>query len=156
MIKTKESEIFNELSMSFHTIIITNHATDYIFSENLATVFQKLITNAQIIRIINEVIKKVTGKNSKYDISSTKLAYFSTQISQLYGYAGINEIYLNIQLLNLFYLNLSKKYQHDDKITILNLIFAKIVVHEITHVALRLFKAKIDWIESAEKEFNLD
>ena len=55
--------------MSFQTIIITNHATDYIFSENLATVFQKLITIAQIIRIINEVIKKVTGKNSKYDIS---------------------------------------------------------------------------------------
>ena len=89
-----------------------------------------------------------TGKNSTYDISSTKsilaystytsqLAYFSTQISQLYGFAGINEIYLNIQLLNLFYLNLSKKYQHDDKITILNLIFAKIVVHEITQVALR-------------------
>lgn len=92
---------------------------------------------------------------------------------------------MNVQLLNLFYLNLSKKYQHDDKITILNLIFAKMVVHEITHVALRytsldfnissstfndqsdkektlkldesgciaenlLFKAKINWIESAE------
>ena len=50
--------------MSFRTIIITNHATGYIFSENLATVFKKLITNAQIIRIINEVIKKVTGENS--------------------------------------------------------------------------------------------
>ena len=80
-----KSETFNELFMSFRTIIIT------------------------------------TGKNSTYDISSTKsilaystytsqLAYFSTQISQLYGFAGINEIYLNIQLLNLFYLNLSKKY----------------------------------------------
>ena len=185
------SETYCELFRSVNTIRIENDITGYIFSGNLATVFQKLITNAQIIQTINEVIETVTRSKSTYDISSTKLTYFETIFSHLYGFAGINEIYLNIEMLNLFYSELLNKYQHDDKITILNLIFAKIVVHEITHVALRytfndfnistptfndqndkettlkldeagciteniLFKARIDWIESAEKGFNLD
>ena len=87
---------------------------DYSFVERFDFIFNNIIINNKINQIINDEIKPLATK--KYNISNKKITYFKSFFPQLNGFAGINEIYINITALDDFYSVLRESKSREESI----------------------------------------
>lgn len=156
---------------SIDSIIITE-SMDINFVPQLKSLYDSLVESVNFKKILSELIKDLTNQELVYNLQETKLTFFTCNLKGLNGFAGYNEIYVNLNELISLYLNLS-----EEKISVMKLDFTRLIIHEMAHVALRsttkdfnistcaliessnnsvgiiaekmLFKVRINWRESA-------
>lgn len=88
------------------------------------------------LAIISDLVLELTGKELHYKIEETKLTYFNCRIVRLFGFAGLDEIYINLNEQSSLYSELIE-YENKNAILILKLNFVRLIVHEMVHVAFR-------------------
>ena len=83
------------------------------------------------------MIYEISQKQLNYDINQTKVTYFECEIDGLKGYAVINEIYINLLEQDVLYTKLLRILSEENSILVLKMNFLRLILHEMTHVALR-------------------
>jgi hypothetical protein len=123
-------EFFREIK----TIQLISTGIEY--KDEYDTLFENLINNKYVKKIISKVVKDISGKEIMFDFNFCKVEYFDTSIQGLNGFAGLDKIYIsNMEQKNLS--GLYKNYSQWKKIVIQKCNFARLVLHEMTHVILR-------------------
>jgi hypothetical protein len=62
----------------------------------------------------------------------------------LNGYSGKSSIYVNYRALDIFFMELLDKLSLEEKLNIFKLNFFRLVVHELTHFALRYVEGNLN------------
>lgn len=132
--KTTFSIIFKSIG-SIH--IMDDFASFRILLE-MKEFFETLIKNKYVSELIESVVKEISDKDSAYNISDTKLSYYDSDINEINGYAGLSEVYVNINVfsrINGFYE--FRKNSNSDRLIACKLYFFRLIINEMSHVALR-------------------
>jgi hypothetical protein len=137
-------DLFDNTAWSFifesiDSIVITE-PIDINFVPQLKSLYNSLVESFNFRKILSKLIKDLTNQDLVYNLQETKLTFFTCNLKGLNGFAGYNEIHVNLNELISLYLNLSK-----EKISVMNLNFTRLIIHEMAHVALR----------STTKDFNI-
>jgi hypothetical protein len=106
------------------------------YTDELEELYLKIIHNDKIRNISVNVIKTINSFNKQhvdYDVNKIKLVFFIDQLDGLFGFAGIDSIYVSLNTFSKLNMNLDK----ESKMIILKLDFIRLIQHELTHVLLR-------------------
>ena len=105
------------------------------YTGELKDLYLKIIRNNKIRQISIDVIRNINGfaKTHIYDVHNIKLVFIIDQLDGLFGFAGINSIYVSLNT----YSKLNAKLDKDSKMIILKMDFIRLIQHELTHLLLR-------------------
>lgn len=120
------------------SIIDTNDANrfdPYFF--RLFDLFEKLKSNEALKNKIYDTIRLTGWTEIDFNFNQLVLVFFDSEIEKLYGYAGVNKIYVNyLELLE--FMNILKCSNIGNNVDrILDFEFVRIFIHEVSHVILR-------------------
>ena len=101
----------------------------------LKDLYSKIISNDKIRRISIDVVRNINGfaKKQISDFQNIKLAFIIDQLDGLFGFAGIDSIYVSLNT----YSKLNTTLDKNSKMIILKMDFIRLIQHELTHVLLR-------------------
>lgn len=144
-------EQFLEIIVGINSIVLVSN---FEFSEKFNTIYEKVLSNSNLKQKIQKVVKMFLGFESNYSFESTKLNYFSSSYFGLHGFAGLDSLYVNVDTISMLYGHLCKDYSNDEKLAILKMNFVRVILHEVTHVALRFAKNDFNMSSPAERKTN--
>ena len=133
---------FLAILSGLNSIVIVS---DFKFRHQFREIYEKILKNSYLKQCIQQVIESIIGACSNYKFEETKCVYFTSSyilpgITGLHGFAGVDSIYINQDMISNIYNRLSKLYTLEEKLTILKINFVRLVIHETTHVALQYTK----------------
>lgn len=132
------------------SIQIVKNVNEYPFYNSLCDIYDKILKNKHLKQKVQEVIKSIIGAESNYNFDETKFVFFTSFLNGLHGFAGINTVYINIEMFS--QICQFPKYSYNDQLIILKMNFVRIITHEISHVAIRFKKNDFNMSSPVEKK----
>ena len=142
---------FAYLIEQINSIKIVSEQDDYI--KELNEIYKKTITNEHLKKEIKKVVQDIIGGDeTNYKFEETKLVFFTSSYKGLYGFAGINTVYINQEMLTNMYETSCYDYSAKEKKLLLEISFIRVVLHELSHVAIRFSKNDLNMSSPVEKK----
>lgn len=128
------TKIFENFSTIKNSILINEYE---IFKE-LESLFRCLIKSSTIFEKITKQIDELVVKNEIFDFKNLKLIFIDSNFKTLYGFAGIQKIYVNTKpIIKILTSKAYKNYTEEQKLIVIKLDFIATIVHETAHIVLR-------------------
>ena len=87
----------------------------------------------------NEKQKKhfYMNRETNFNYNSCQITFFKSNIQGLNGFAGIDQIYISLTELKIFYETFPNMCSTKDELIIVKMYLLRLVLHEMTHVVFR-------------------
>jgi hypothetical protein len=108
----------------------------FLYKNEYNTLFDHLINNKYVKKIICKVVKDLSGKEITSDFNFCQVAYFDSNIFGLNGFAGMDKIYISYSNQEKLYILLGKYFKCEE-LVILKCNFVRLFLHVMTDVILR-------------------
>jgi hypothetical protein len=131
-------EVFDTFFIRLNSVKIADSKilSQHDYTVELEELYLKIIHNDKIRNISVNIIKNINcfkKQHADYDVNKIKLVFIVDQFDGLFGYAGIDSIYVSLNTFSKLNMDLDK----ESKMIILKIDFIRLIQHELTHVLLR-------------------
>ena len=128
-------DFFDFFFANMSTIHLTTIEEKFLVKVDPKKFFDSL-KNVEIFqKIINKVVKDISGKISNFDYNACEITFFKSSFPKLNGFAGINQIYVSTTALeDIFLVSI---YSDVDTLLILKMSLIRLILHELTNIVIR-------------------